>query len=273
MAFSFLLTAFLLRVLALSPLDHVNAFPSTGLNARATPALPSNDPFYSAPWGYEHAAPGHVFRSRPVTLALNGLVPLPGTKGYQVLYRTTGSVDNIPFVTVTTIFVPGNADHSKLVGYATPEDADNINCAPSYNFQEGSNNTDSTASDVAQIELYLLKGWIVSSPDYEGPQSSYGAGKVSGYSVLDGLRATINFLGLKNPSVAIYGYSGGAIATGWAAALAPSYARELRIVGAATGGTPANLVLSMYHLVSVDDGLFTGLVFVSIPVIATLSIF
>lgn len=36
------------------------------------------------------------------------------------------------------------------------------------------------------------------------------------------------------------GYSGGAIATGWAAALHASYAPELNIKGWSMGGTPAN---------------------------------
>jgi pimeloyl-ACP methyl ester carboxylesterase len=166
-------------------------------------------------------------------------------------------------VSVTTIFVPGNADHSKLVSYATAEDADNINCAPSYNFRKGNNNTDSTASDVMMIELFLLKGWIVSAPDYEGPIAAYAAGKLMGHNILDGLRATINHLDLKKPCVTMWGYSGGAISTGWAAALAPSYAKDLHIVGVATGGTPASLVTSIYNLDTYQDALYGGLVFVS----------
>ena len=90
-------------------------------------------------------------------------------------------------------------------------------------------------------------GWIVSSPDYEGPGSSFSAGRLSGHGVLDGLRAALNFgstLGLSSGvKVAGFGYSGGAIATGWAAALQPSYAPELtsKLVGWSYGGTPANI--------------------------------
>jgi hypothetical protein len=39
------------------------------------------------------------------------------------------------------------------------------------------------------------------------------------------------------------GYSGGAIATGWAAQLQPTYAPELAFVGAVAGGTPADFGL------------------------------
>ena len=39
----------------------------------------------------------------------------------------------------------------------------------------------------------------------------------------------------------MWGYSGGAISTGWAGALLSTYAPELNVVGAAHGGTPASL--------------------------------
>lgn len=211
-------------------------------------------------------------RSRSVSLALSGLVSLPGIQGYQVLYRTNGVLDSIPLVTVTTIFVPGNTDHSKLLSYALAEDADNIDCAPSYNFQEGNNSTDSILNDVVQIELYLLKGFIVSSPDYEGPNATFAAGKLLGHGILDGLRATTEFLSLKNPNIGMVGYSGGAIATGWAAALAPTYASELRIVGVATGGTPANFITSISNFVLFHDGLFASLAFVRVTALITASI-
>ena len=41
--------------------------------------------------------------------------------------------------------------------------------------------------------------------------------------------------------VGMAGYSGGGMATGWAAALAPNYAPELPIVGVAQGGVPVNI--------------------------------
>ena len=44
----------------------------------------------------------------------------------------------------------------------------------------------------------------------------------------------------KDSAIAMYGYSGGAHATTWAANLAPVYASELNIVGAAHGGTPVD---------------------------------
>lgn len=46
--------------------------------------------------------------------------------------------------------------------------------------------------------------------------------------------------------------SSGAIAVGWAAALADSYAPELNLVGAAHGGTPADLKALALNLVIIS---------------------
>ena len=61
-----------------------------------------------------------------------------------------------------------------------------------------------------------------------------------GYATLDGIRAVENFApadleGARTP-VGMNGYSGGAIASVWAEALATTYARELNIVAVAAGG-------------------------------------
>jgi secretory lipase len=56
------------------------------------------------------------------------------------------------------------------------------------------------------------------------------------------------------------GYSGGAHATGWAAELAHRYAPKLNIVGAAEGGTPANLTTTGDYI---DGTVFFGLALMS----------
>ena len=42
----------------------------------------------------------------------------------------------------------------------------------------------------------------------------------------------------------MWGYSGGTVATGWAAALQPTYAKELKsnLIGAAMGGFVTNII-------------------------------
>ncbi|MGH8999306.1 MAG: lipase family protein, partial [Acidimicrobiia bacterium] len=53
------------------------------------------------------------------------------------------------------------------------------------------------------------------------------------------------------------GYSGGALASAWAAELAPRYAPDLEIVGVASGGTPADLAAAVRQI---DGGPASGLV-------------
>jgi len=80
-----------------------------------------------------------------------------------------------------------------------------------------------------------------SFPDTEGEEADFSAGPVYGYNTLDSLRAALASpaTGLSSDAkIALAGYSGGAIATEWAAQEAPTYAPEINsnIVGAAMGG-------------------------------------
>ena len=77
--------------------------------------------------------------------------------------------------------------------------------------------------------------------DHEGPEAAFISGFQEGYAILDGMRAITNDQQLaKDSAIAMFGYSGGAHATTWAANLAPIYASELNIIGAAYGGTPVD---------------------------------
>ena len=87
----------------------------------------------------------------------------------------------------------------------------------------------------------LLAGETVVVPDTEGEEADFAAGPVYGYNTLDSLRAALSSpaTGLTaGTKIGLAGYSGGAIATEWAAQLAPTYAPEINsdIVGAAMGG-------------------------------------
>jgi triacylglycerol lipase len=90
----------------------------------------------------------------------------------------------------------------------------------------------------------LAEGWVVSVPDHEGPDGMWGSPHEPGYRVLDGLRATLNFerFGLAADSkVGIWGYSGGGLASAWAAEMHAGYAPELNVVGAVLGSPVGNL--------------------------------
>jgi hypothetical protein len=108
----------------------------------------------------------------------------------------------------------------------------------------------------------LAQGWAVVTTDFEGPRNAFGAGRVAGQAVLDGIRGSLRLggtglAGLRTP-VGMMGYSGGGQATSWAAELQPTYAPELPIKGIASGGTPADLNLALRTM---DGSAFSGLMF------------
>jgi len=222
--------------------------------AAATPVQPSQDPFYtytgSAP--LSQIAPGTVLKERRVSLSVDGLTVPVSTE--QVLYRTTGELGQ-PTVTVTTIIKPLlSLIGTKIVAYQTAYDALGSECDPSYTLQ-GGNSSDSTAQEEElAISAYVLAGFTVTVPDYEGTNLDWGAGQESGYGTLDAIRATESYLGVSSSTKAgMVGYSGGAIATEWASELAPSYAPELHIIGAAAGGVPVDFAHNLTYINGDND--------------------
>lgn len=236
--------------------------------SRGLPTVPSDDPFYQPPAGFESEEPGTILRQRSISVAFLGLIPDP-VEAYQLLYRTT-AINGSAIATVTTIFRPTNPKTDRFVSFATAYDSSASICDPSYNYQLGAAQTDLISSaEQLLLQSYLLLGYIVASPDYEGPDAAFGPGRLAGIGILDNMRAVSNFdaLGLSSaaPMIVGTGYSGGAIATGWAASLQPSYAPELDIKGWAQGGTPANLTGTLEYI---NDTPFSGFI---PPAIAGLS--
>lgn len=219
--------------------------------------LPQNDDFYASAPGYKNAKNGDVLKSRQVVIGILGLLPEP-VEAYQLQYRTE-SVNRTAITSVTTIMKPIGAKKDKVVSFHTAEDSNGPQCAPSYTYRVGADQESIIVSvENLIIQTYLLQGYVVNAPDYSGPDNAFGAGKLSGTGVLDSIRAAKNFgtkVGLvAQPSIVGVGYSGGGIATGWAAGLQPTYAPDLdkNIKGWSSGGTPANLT----SVVELIDGTF-----------------
>ncbi|HAM03041.1 MAG TPA: hypothetical protein DCQ30_12570 [Acidimicrobiaceae bacterium] len=219
----------------------------------SAPTPPSKDPFYSAPNPLPPQSPGTVIASRPTCLA--GLEMGLPYKAWQVMYLSTGVEDSggtpsilgaTPVADIATIVLPLDGTPGTgplpLVSYQTAEDADSELSAPSYTLRSGFG-----SADTAAVVSLLTQGDAVVVPDYEGLQSEFGAGVQAAHAVLDGIRAAESFApaGLggtpQAPTpVGLWGYSGGALATGWAAQLAATYAPDVHIAGAAEGGVPAD---------------------------------
>lgn len=199
-------------------------------------ATPLGDPWYDPPAGFESTPPGTVLAARPVTVRPL-LTPVVST---EVLVRSTDTQGR-PVPVVATVIVPAapwtGAGPRPVVDYNMAIDSLGNTCAPSYQMPRGQ------SLEVVAVQYFLARNYAVVVPDHEGPRQAYAAGRMAGHAVLDALRAAVGtpVLGLTpGAPIAMTGYSGGAIATGWAAQLAPSYAPELNVVGAAMGGTPAD---------------------------------
>ena len=221
-------------IAALAPLSAGAASaPSVG------PTPPGSDPFYTPPAHLASYRPGTVLRARQV--ALVGAMDAASSTAYQLLYRTTDATGQA-VATVATVMIPDSPAPGprKLVAYQTFYDSLTLNCAPSYTMRGGNDGGSTQPLESAFIAQELQQGWDVVVPDYEGPQSEWAVGPMLGYATLDAIRAAEKYApdGLEGArtQVAMNGYSGGAIASTWAEALAPRYARELNLVAVAVGG-------------------------------------
>jgi hypothetical protein len=98
--------------------------------------------------------------------------------------------------------------------------------------------------ETPMIAQLLNRGWAVSVPDYEGPNSQFLGARGEADGVLDGIRAALAFkpAGLsKATPIGVWGYSGGGLASSEAAQAQPTYAPRLHLSGVALGGVVANL--------------------------------
>ncbi|MFC3965260.1 lipase family protein [Nocardia jiangsuensis] len=232
--------------------------------AAAVPVPPELDPgFYRPPADLvAAAAPGQILAARLVNAANFGLIPL-NVDAWQVSFRSNDSRDEaIP--AVATVLKPRGSAPDKMLSVQIAVDSLAAYCSPSYAVQQWSAGA-ALGQIVAPLEFILAQGalqqgWAVVIPDHQGPKEAYAAGPLAGRITLDGIRAARAFEPLRvapDARIGLYGYSGGAIATGHAAELKRSYAPELNIVGAAAGGVPADLGPV---LVNGNRGLWSGMI-------------
>ncbi|WP_245649745.1 lipase family protein [Nocardia shimofusensis] len=204
-----------------------------GAPAQAEPLYPQPDPdpFYAPPADLGSLQPGDVVRTRRIDT-----MPYVGTEGWQVAFRSTNSGGN-PIMGVTTVLIPVGVRNPPLVSYQALINSLGSRCNPSRSLFNGE------LQDAVGAMLPIGRGWAISLPDYLGPNVAYGAAKLSGMVTLDSVKAAqrVTELGLADSPVAIAGYSGGGMATAWAAALQPTYAPDLKIAAAVAGGVPADL--------------------------------
>ncbi|MGV9710669.1 lipase family protein [Gordonia sp. NPDC003424] len=216
--------------------------------AHAAPG-PGADPFYRYDGNLGAHAPGAVLRTRQVRFVAQGVtVPVTST---QVLYRSNDDFGK-PIAGVTTILRPPTTN-GRIVSFHMAYDGLGAQCEPSWTLQ---GNHPSRAGQFEQVAIggYLASGYTVVVPDYEGPQQEWTIGRQSGHLALDGVRASETVLRMpRSTPVGMIGYSGGSVPTDFGAELAPTYAPELRLVGAAAGGLPVNLAHNLPYVSGSKD--------------------
>lgn len=221
--------------------------------------VPTQDPWYRAPAHLERSPPGHVFKFREAPGNLTKVVGDNCSAAYQILYRTTDN-NYKPSWAVTTLLLPANKHHAEppLLSYQIPYDSNNLDASPSatlyFDTASGPLHIPSALDDIRPA---LERGWFVNVPDYEGPLASFTLGVQSGHATIDSIRAVkqLRIGPGKTAKTAMWGYSGGSIATEFAAELQVQYAHDLKIDGAAFGGSVPNLTSTFLHL---NGGILAG---------------
>lgn len=207
--------------------------------ATAGPIYPRPDPdlFYAAPADLAAHRPGDVLDVR----VLPPVAVFPGATVRLIKFRSTDS-RGAPIAATTTIATPaGHRPGAPLLSYQHFINSLGTDCAVSHRLYGADPNL---SVIMPALGMMLQRGWSVALPDHLGPHFALGAGRLGGQITLDGVRAVQRLpeLAVADSPAVLAGYSGGGLATAWAAALQPSYAPELRLAGAAIGGAPMNLV-------------------------------
>ncbi len=226
--------------------------------AGAAPPSPEQDPFYAYTGSkpLSEIAPGTVLKTRTLSYHVLGLpTPVPAI---QLLYRAQNELGE-PTVNVTSVLKPLlTLGTPQVVAYQSFYDSLNPSDEPSYAISGDVSLTGAIPQvESALIGPSLLAGRTVVIADTEGEQADFAAGPEYGTNTLDSLKAAIASpaTGLSQAKkIAMIGYSGGAIATEWAAELAPTYAPQInsKLVGATMGGV---LVDPAHNLHYVDGSL------------------
>ncbi|ASF07633.1 putative lipase [Nocardia brasiliensis NBRC 14402] len=208
-----------------------------GHSAPLYPA-PDPDPFYATPADIADRQPGEVLATKPMP----PLPIFPDTTVTLVRFRSTSS-EGRPIAATTTVLTPrAHVPDGPLLSFQHIINGLGAECSVSKVLYTGDPNL--VVREAPGWNVLLQRGWTVTLPDHLGPNFAYGAAKLGGQITLDGIRAVkqVAELGVRHSKTAMVGYSGGGMATAWAAALAPKYAPELELAGAAMGGVPMNLV-------------------------------
>jgi hypothetical protein len=202
---------------------------------------PADDRFYRQPEDLDARRPGEVLDARPVEVRV--LRRRIKADAWQVKFRSTDS-HGAAVSGVTTVMIPWRpftGSVRPLLSYQCAIDALGATADPSYTLRHGN------LWELPLMARALRRGWAVVTTDHNGPQHASFALPLVARFVLDGIRAAIAFepAGFDGATpIGLWGYSGGAQATLFAAEQQPAYAPELNLMGAAAGGAGVDAISS-----------------------------
>jgi pimeloyl-ACP methyl ester carboxylesterase len=203
--------------------------------ATASTVGPAGDAFYTPPAG-DPGKPGTLIWWREFTAP-------SGTIGRTILYWSLSAAGKpIPVSCVVLAPANGTAAAPNVISWAHATAGMGDQCAPSKKFAAG------TAPELAFFApLVTQTNAVFVATDYEGLGTAgdpvYLVGRSEGRGVLDAARAVQQLdIGVTSASpILLWGHSQGGGAAAWAAELAPTYAPELKIVGAMLGAPAGEL--------------------------------
>ncbi|MFI1538415.1 lipase family protein [Streptomyces anandii] len=214
---------------------------------------------YQAPEGVT-GAPGDILACRRVD-SLPMVVPGIPLTAWKVRYASTDGQGGPTAVAGTVVVpqAPWTGPGTRPVVAFVPG---TLGIGPRCAFSKQLAGQYQDAYEGPNISALLEAGYAVAATDgagyLDGRVHPYVAGADAGHAVLDMVRAASRVPGgavAPDAPVGIWGYSEGGAGSLWAAQLARSYAPELKVVGSASGGVPADLRAEALHL---EGGPFAG---------------
>lgn len=224
---------------------------------------PSPDPWYSDPPALDPATPnGAIIATRDSHIPWFNSIGVGRT--WQMLVQTRDSHDRpvaVPSTVIEPVLPWRGPGPRPILSFAVAIDGLGNTCQPSWAMTQKLN-----IQFPPILQVLVARGYAVVVTDFQGPKGAYGASRMNGHALLDGIRAARAFApaGLGDSPAAIFGYSGGGIAAGGAARLQATYAPEMAdyLVGIGVGGAPVDLAEALDNLDgTVGAGLMRAAVF------------
>lgn len=216
---------------------------------QAAPIYPSKSHdkwYYVKPSVYKNKPHGTLLKHRTLILP-----QFPGAAMEQMVFVSTNSHGKKISATASLL--------RQVHSYAIPNtpvlvynhfiNSLGVDCQPSYALTtpidkfKNIEGLQTVAEITLGLNLALKKGWNILLPDFEGMNSSYGANILAGHISLDAVNALTSTrkFNLQRAPIVLAGYSGGAMATLFAAVQQPKYSPRPKYVGAIAGGSPVDM--------------------------------